>query len=140
MLPATVRLRRRVDFDVVVRQGQRSGHGRLAVHVHPGMSRTAVGFIVSRAVGNSVVRHRVTRQLRHLMRDRYRALPYGTGVVVRALPGIAGHSSAELDRSLDRALNRSLDRASIRAGSAPGPVKGADHGDKSAALAAERSP
>jgi len=114
MLPATVRLRRRVDFDAVVRRGQRSGHGPLAVHVHPDMAQTSVGFVVSRAVGNAVARHRVTRQLRHLMRERYRALPAGTGVVVRALPGAAGRSSADLGGSLDRALGRALDRALAR--------------------------
>ncbi|MDQ3055987.1 MAG: ribonuclease P protein component [Actinomycetota bacterium] len=115
MLPASVRLRRRVVFDAVVRRGQRCGHGPLAVHVQVGMPCTSVGFIVSRAVGNSVTRHRVTRQLRHLMRERYRSLPAGTGVVVRALPAAAGRSTADLGNSLDRALERALVRG--RAGS-----------------------
>ncbi|MDQ3733009.1 MAG: ribonuclease P protein component [Actinomycetota bacterium] len=114
MLPATVRLRRRVEFDAVVRRGQRSGHGPLSVHVHPGMPHTSVGFIVSRAVGNAVTRHRVTRQLRHLMRDRYRDLPPGTGLVVRALPAAADRTSGELGRALDHALDRALDRALTR--------------------------
>lgn len=119
MLPATVRLRRRVDFDAVVRRGQRSGHGPLAVHVHPDMPQTSVGFVVSRAVGSAVARHRVTRQLRHLMRERYRALPAGTGVVVRALPGAAGRSSADLGASLDHALGRALDRVLAGASARP---------------------
>lgn len=111
MLPATVRLRRRVDFDAVVRRGQRAGHGPLAVHVHPGMAHTSIGFVVSRAVGNAVTRHRITRQLRHLMRDRYLGLPAGTGVVIRALPAAAGRTSADLAGSLDRALSRAGARA-----------------------------
>ncbi len=114
MLPATVRLRRRTDFDTVVRGGQRVGHGPLAVHVCTGMYATSVGFVVSRAVGNAVTRNRVTRQLRHLMRDRYGSLPSGTGVVVRALPAAAGRSSDELGDALDRALARALTRASDR--------------------------
>ncbi|MDQ3715752.1 MAG: ribonuclease P protein component [Actinomycetota bacterium] len=121
MLPATVRLRRRVVFDAVVRRGQRCGHGPLAVHVSPGMGSTSVGFIVSRAVGNAVTRNRVTRQLRHLMRDRYRSLPPGTGVVVRALPAAAGRSSADLGGSLDRALGRALTRAVDRAATSATP-------------------
>ncbi len=115
MLPTTVRLRRRTDFDTVVRGGQRVGHGPLVVHVCTGMYATSVGFVVSRAVGNAVTRNRVTRQLRHLMRDRYRSLPSGTGVVVRALPAAAGRSSAELGEALDRALARATDRASGQA-------------------------
>ncbi len=79
------------------------------------MGSTSVGFIVSRAVGNAVTRNRVTRQLRHLMRDRYRSLPPGTGVVVRALPAAAGRRSADLGGSLDRALGRALTRAADRA-------------------------
>lgn len=69
-----------------------------------------VGFVVSKAVGNSVVRHRVTRRLRHLMRDRLAGLPSGTGVVVRALGPAATASSAELGADLDAALRRLADR------------------------------
>jgi len=75
------------------------------------MPHTSVGFVVSRAVGNAVTRHRVTRQLRHLMRDRYRELPAGTGVVVRALPTAAGCTSGELGAALDRALDKAVTRA-----------------------------
>lgn len=112
MLPATVRMRRRREFESVLKRGQRSEHGPVVVHVHLGMVRTAIGFLVSRAVGNAVTRHRVTRQLRHLMATRCSDLPAGTGVVVRALPAAAGRSSADLAPSLDRALVRALDRAS----------------------------
>lgn len=118
MLPATDRLRRRVDFDAVVARGQRAGHGPLAVHVLPGMPQTSVGFIVSRGVGIAVVRHRVTRQLRHLMRDRLPSLPGGTGVVVRAQPAAAGRTSAELAVALDRALERATDRVERRSSAA----------------------
>ncbi|GAB2739816.1 hypothetical protein GCM10027174_11430 [Salinifilum aidingensis] len=65
-----------------------------------------VGFVVSRAVGNAVVRHRVTRRLRHLMRNRLPSLPAGTLVVVRALKPAADASSAELGTDLDAALHK----------------------------------
>jgi ribonuclease P protein component len=65
-----------------------------------------VGFVVSKAVGNSVVRHRVSRKLRHVARDRLDALPAGTSLVVRALPAAAEASSAELADDLDSALRR----------------------------------
>ncbi|PRW63481.1 ribonuclease P protein component [Actinopolyspora mortivallis] len=65
-----------------------------------------VGFVVSKAVGNAVRRHRVARQLRHLMRQRLAALPAGTLVVVRALPPAAAATSDELARDLDKALRR----------------------------------
>lgn len=63
-----------------------------------------VGFVVSGAVGNSVVRHRVTRQLRHIARDRLCLLPAGATMVVRARPSAAGRTSAALARDVDTAL------------------------------------
>jgi ribonuclease P protein component len=67
---------------------------------------TRVGFVVSKAVGNSVIRHRVSRRLRHLMRDRLGTLPTGCTLVVRALPAAAAASSADLGVDLDAALRR----------------------------------
>jgi ribonuclease P protein component len=67
-----------------------------------------VGFVVGRAVGNSVIRHRTVRRLRHLVRDRLDRLPAGSILVVRALPAAAGADSATLGRDLDAALARLL--------------------------------
>ncbi|MET7990509.1 ribonuclease P protein component [Amycolatopsis sp. NPDC005232] len=112
MLPAAARLRRSEDFRVVLRRGSRAGRRRLVVHAlttdpsaaAPDAARA--GFVVSKAVGNSVVRHRVTRQLRHLVSARLGTLPPGSSLVVRALPPAASASSAELGADLDAALRR----------------------------------
>ena len=70
-----------------------------------------VGFVVSKAVGGSVVRNRVERRLRHLVRDRLGALPGGCRVVVRANPAAAGATHEQLDRDLAGALERVLREA-----------------------------
>ncbi len=67
-----------------------------------------VGFVVGRAVGGSVQRHRVTRQLRHLVRARLDRLPGGSRTVVRALPAAHGRHAAELAADLDAALGALL--------------------------------
>jgi ribonuclease P protein component len=77
-----------------------------------------VGFVVGRAVGGSVVRHRVQRRLRHLMRCRLVNLPAGALVVVRALPASAGASSAALGDDLDGALQRLIGSRTVSAPSA----------------------
>ncbi len=51
-----------------------------------------------------MVRHRVYRQLRHLMRARLSFFDDGDLVVVRAFPAAAGSSSAQLGADVDRAL------------------------------------
>ena len=76
-----------------------------------------VGFAVGKSVGNSVVRHRVIRQLRHLMIPRVDRLPGGSRVVVRATPEATGSRSAALAGDLDKALATALTRAQARAGS-----------------------
>ncbi len=80
-----------------------------------------MGFVVSRAVGGSVVRHGVARRLRHLMRDRIGALPPGSALVVRALPAAATASSDALAQDLDAALERAARRStrSVDAVAAP---------------------
>lgn len=78
------------------------------MHAVTGLTGTGVraGFVVSKAVGNSVVRHRVTRRLRHIVAQRMGTMPDGSALVVRALPPAATASSAELAADLDSALHR----------------------------------
>jgi ribonuclease P protein component len=122
VLPADSRLRRRDEFAAVLRRGRRSGRSRLVVHLDrpadADAGATRAGFVVSRAVGNAVVRHRVTRRLRHLVRPRLVELPAGSRLVVRALPPAATASSAELAEDLDSGL-----RAALRKLDGPRPAR-----------------
>jgi len=65
---------------------------------------------VSKAVGNSVVRNRVKRRLRHQVAPHLAGLPAGTSVVLRALPAAASYSSGELAEELVAGLTRCLER------------------------------
>jgi ribonuclease P protein component len=79
----------------------------LAVH-EPG-DPAQVGFVVSKAVGNAVVRNRVKRRLRHLTREHLpvlAGLPGSAVLVVRALPPSADASGAELAADLRRCLGK----------------------------------
>lgn len=110
MLPAAHRLTEAGDFRRTIRSGRRAGSRTLVVHLSTeSPASTAgprVGLVVSKAVGNAVIRNRVQRRLRHLAREQLAALP-GSGVlVVRALPPAASASSAELGADLARCLQR----------------------------------
>jgi ribonuclease P protein component len=110
VLPARSRLTRRDEFTSVVRRGRRSGRSRLVVHLYQSQDAAGprAGLVVSKAVGGSVVRHRVSRRLRHLVATRLDALPADARLVVRALPPAAMASSAELAEDLDAGLRGAL--------------------------------
>jgi ribonuclease P protein component len=74
----------------------------------PPAAAPRAGFVVGRAVGNSVVRHRVTRQLRVLVREQLDRLPDTADLVVRARPEAATAGSELLRRDLTAALDRAL--------------------------------
>jgi ribonuclease P protein component len=124
MLPAPHRLRSRAEFARVSSDGRRA-NGRyvvVSVAVDPvavdsaGPRPPRVGFAVSRRVGNSVVRHRVTRRLRHAARPLLAGLPGGALVLVRALPAAATADFTSMENDLAKTLNSACQRALRRGG------------------------
>ncbi len=119
MLPARHRLRERTDFTSVVRGSGavRAGGRLIVVHANRADARAdlppRVGFVVSKAVGNAVVRGRTKRRLRAATATRLTGIPHGVDVVVRANPASAQAGWDELDASLGAQLEaavRKLDR------------------------------
>ncbi|MDI9918888.1 ribonuclease P protein component [Rhodococcus sp. SRB_17] len=115
MLPEPYRLRRHSDFSVAVRRGRRMGRRDLVVHAFDREQVEALvvtnhgprfGLIVSKAVGPAVIRHRVARRLRHICADLAQQVSPATDVVIRALPGSATASSAELATQLRAGLKK----------------------------------
>ena len=117
MLPAAHRLKDGATFREAIRSGRRAGRRTLVVHLLVGGTVAGtdaridpvpprVGFVVSKAVGNAVIRNQVKRRLRHLAREHVSSLPGSAVLVVRALPPAAGASSAELANDLERCLQR----------------------------------
>jgi ribonuclease P protein component len=113
VLAAQQRLRDSNAFRRTVRSGRRASGAALVVHLlldadgAPELGpEPRVGLVVSKAVGNSVVRNRVKRRLRHVVKDYLTTLPRGAELVIRALPPAAELSSAELGIDLARCLER----------------------------------
>ncbi|MFT3873630.1 MAG: ribonuclease P protein component [Nocardioides sp.] len=110
MLPRANRLTSGEGFRRTIRSGVRCGAATLVVHWLPGgasdQPAVRVGLVVSRAVGNSVTRHRVQRRLRHLVADRLDRLAAPSTLVIRALPPAADADSVGLAKDLDRCLDR----------------------------------
>lgn len=114
MLPAALRLTRSEDFARTIRTGQRAGRATVVAHlllVDDATRPPRAGLVVSKAVGGSVVRHRVSRRLRHLLGPELRQLPRGALLVIRALPAAATADSAALGKDLGSAVRAAFGRA-----------------------------
>lgn len=110
MLPAANRIRKSDEFTKVFREGKKSGNALLSVHaidchLNTQADLPKVGFVVGKAVGNSVVRHAVTRKLRHVMRTLLPQL-VPSEIVVRAFRPAATASSSELEKAVCKSLRR----------------------------------
>lgn len=114
MLPAEHRLTHPADFRRVIKRGQRAGSRTLVAHVAyavpadaPGPP-TRVGLVVSKAVGNAVVRNRVKRRLRHAMRDHVATCSAGADIVLRATPAAGRATYPDLAADLSRVLTKAV--------------------------------
>lgn len=106
MLPVRHRLTRRADFARTTRFGARVAAGHVVLHLlpRPDDGPARVGFVVSRKVGGSVIRHAVTRRLRAVAAEALRSSPTGFDLVVRALPASASCDFAALRDEILQAL------------------------------------
>ncbi|WP_163376709.1 ribonuclease P protein component [Dietzia sp. Alg238-R159] len=116
MLPRSHRLHRSADFATVVRKGARKGRRTMVVHAHVDSSDVRVGgprfgLVVSKAVGDSVTRHRVSRRLRHIARGLLDEAGDDLMVVIRANPASAGASHDDLVRDMRAGLAAAVARA-----------------------------
>ena len=75
-----------------------------------------VGLVVSKAVGNAVVRNRTKRVLRALMSSRIDQVPQGVDLVIRARTDLPGTPTAILAQDLDTLLVTVLRRVTLQEG------------------------
>lgn len=71
-----------------------------------------VGFVVSKAVGNAVVRNKVKRRMRAIVAAHMDAVPPSSLVVVRSLPASAAAAYDQLEADFVSCLTRGVRRAS----------------------------
>ena len=116
MLPKINRLTSSKDFQTVTKTGVRVYSDAAVIYAlaNPTSQKNAqVGFIVSKLVGNSVVRHKVSRQLRNIVNETLLNIPGNIQIVIRALPAITEKDFVELKKILSESINKSIVKANV---------------------------
>ena len=116
MLATRNRLRTSTDFSTTVRSGVRNGRRNLVLYTAalPAGEPSRIGFIVSKSVGNAVVRNLVKRRLREAGALSLQKYPSGFAIVVRALPASAAASWEDLRTDYDAAVETTMKRLGSR--------------------------
>ena len=110
MLPAKNRLRTSKDFALTTKTGVRATSLSLVLYLKTNsqdLDQPQIGLIVNKSVGGSVVRHRVSRQLRHLIAAHLSSFPKNTQLVIRVLRNQPNFES-ELSDLVPKVISKAL--------------------------------
>ncbi len=89
------------EFKKVYRDGRSRANRDLVMYVVKGNSGPSrYGFSVSKKVGNSVQRHRVTRLFREAVRRYDARVTEGNRIVIIARPSVAGKGLEEISEGI----------------------------------------
>ena len=94
-------LKKNKDFQTVYQKGTSFANRYLVMYVLPNQyNKNRLGISVSKKVGNSVVRHRVTRLIRESYRLHEEDYQKGLDIVVIARPSAKDRSYFEIESAL----------------------------------------
>ena len=94
-------LKKNKDFQNVYKKGRSLANSYLVMYVLQNhLGRNRLGISVSKKVGNSVVRHRITRLIRESYRLNEQKFVGGLDIVVIARPGAKERSFFEIESAL----------------------------------------
>lgn len=112
MLAKSNRVVRGDDFRATMRRGRRLAavHAVVFVSDRAEAQPARFGFVISKAVGGSVVRNRLRRRLKAISRELVDGGLTGTDVVVRVLPGCDRLDWANLHNEITAAIQKGTGR------------------------------
>ena len=114
MLPVSARLTSPQDFARTTKSGLRvtTQHFVGYLYINPASTDSArAGLIIGKSVGNSVRRHRVSRQIRHSIVDHLSTFPTGSLIVIR---GLKQTPEVDVQREISEISSRLISKAAKR--------------------------
>jgi len=111
MLAQQNRLRKASEFALAIKGKRVAGENFLLYVATPQHGERSgapvkVGLIVGKNVGNSVVRHRVSRQIRHAIAPHLEKFSDGTFLLFRAHPGAAKSAEGNLSGEISALVEK----------------------------------
>ena len=116
MLPKLNRLTSSKDFQNVTKTGVRVYCDVAVIYAlaNPTSQKNSqVGLIVSKVVGNSVIRHKTSRQIRSIVKELIPQIPPNIQIVIRALPEITTKDFSEITKSISESVLKSIVKANV---------------------------
>ncbi len=114
MLAKSARLTESGDFARATKSGIRYSSTNFVGYLYiTQLAQPArAGLIISKTVGSSVARHRLSRKIRHCIREHYITLPTGSLLVIRGLNKSAdADCKTEIAAIVANLLRKAKDRA-----------------------------
>ena len=94
-------LKKNIEFQEVYKRGKSYANKYLVMYVlENGTDTTRIGISVSKKVGNSIVRHRLTRLIREACRLNYGSIQSGYDIVIISRATHKGKGFAETQSAL----------------------------------------
>lgn len=94
------------DFKTVYSNGKSYANKYLVMYVlENGTQKNRLGISVSKKVGNSIVRHRVTRVIREVMRLHWKEIKSGYDIVIVARPSAKESDYGKFESAIFHLLN-----------------------------------
>jgi len=115
MLAKANRMSSSEEFSLTTRNGAKANSGSLTGFLMRTLNQEPprFGFVVSRKIGGSVTRHRVTRQLRHLAAPWVAKTPDASLVVIRPNRYRVSYHE-DFDALLTKLLNESAESGAVK--------------------------
>ena len=94
------------QFSGVYEGGKSFANRLLVVYVLPADDVVKLGISVSKKIGNSIVRHRITRLIRESYLNLRDQIPYGNYIVVIARSAARDKTQAEIEEAMKQLLKK----------------------------------